>query len=493
MYHAKQQDILKLDFLIVGGGLSGLATAHALASSGHHVRVFEASSYNTNSVASGFRVTSNGCKVLEQWGVWDEFTKLGCKVPSCEFVDLVTGVREGYLGWPDEVLKELGGEFYTISYNDLRDLLHRLALKSGVEIITNATVATVQPPISDEPEETPSSQSELDPTKPTVTLTTGEVYQGDLVVGADGQRGMVRDVIEEIPRAPPGGKVIYNGILPVETLQSNELLRDILEIQIPIWMGSGYYGIAFPIRDFKFWLFQFWQIEDLDDNEPQGWGTTVPTSCLKYGDNIDPRLKIVIEHIPFFERVKTDILPHAESWLDESETIFITGEAAHPMPTCAFTAAAIMLEEASFLGALFSHITKRSQISSFLYAFEDVRQPRARRLHELEDDNHTILQLPPGPARDARNHTWAEEKKANDNSSEAEDMELRRQWQGFFENWGYDGRDAAESWWHEWGVLAQRALQSQSDAAAQDNSNPWGQANGIGLQFGQVDVVVSED
>lgn len=155
-----------------------------------------------------------------------------------------------------------------------------------------------------------------------------------------------------------------------------------------------------------------------------------------------------------------------------------------------------MLEEASFLGALFSHITKRSQISSFLYAFEDVRQPRARRLHELEDDNHTILQLPPGPARDARNHTWAEEKKANvdknvgqvrggsasasggsneaeDNSSEAEDMELRRQWQGFFENWGYDGRDAAESWWHEWGVLAQRALQSQSDAAA----HPYGNLN----------------
>lgn len=123
-------------------------------------------------------------------------------------------------------------------------MLHRLALKSGVEIITNATVATVQPPISDEPDETPSSQSELDPTKPTVTLTTGEVYQGDLVVGADGHRGMVRDVIEEIPRAPPGGKVIYNGILPVETLQSNELLRDILEIQIPIWMGSGYYGIG---------------------------------------------------------------------------------------------------------------------------------------------------------------------------------------------------------------------------------------------------------
>lgn len=241
-----------------------------------------------------------------------------------------------------------------------------------------------------------------------------------------------------------------------------------------------------------------------------------------------------MEHIPFFERVKTDMTPHAETWIDESETIFITGEAAHQMPvsppsfnlpapfipevepvgcqTCAFTAAAIMLEEASFLGALFSHLTRRNQISSFLYAFEDIRQPRALRLHELEADNLTILQLPPGPARDARNHTWAEEKKANvnknvgqvrggssggsgedDHNSEAEEMELRRQWQGFFENWGYDGRDAAEGWWHEWGMLAQRALQSQDDASAQNDSNPWGQVNGAGLQFGQVDVVVSED
>lgn len=73
--------------LTVSAGLAGLAAAHALATSGHRVRVFEASSGESNSVASGFRVTPNGCKVLEQWGVWDEFTERGCKVTSTEFID----------------------------------------------------------------------------------------------------------------------------------------------------------------------------------------------------------------------------------------------------------------------------------------------------------------------------------------------------------------------------------------------------------------------
>lgn len=105
MNDSRKQDVLELDFVIVGGGqpfwtvgarvhvltacsgLAGLATAHALASSKHRVRVFDASSGTSNSAASGFRVTPNGCKVLEQWGVWEEFTVRACKVASTEFID----------------------------------------------------------------------------------------------------------------------------------------------------------------------------------------------------------------------------------------------------------------------------------------------------------------------------------------------------------------------------------------------------------------------
>lgn len=44
------------------------------------------------------------------------------------------------------------------------------------------------------------------------------------------------------------------------------------------------------------------------------------------------RLRTAIANIPTLERVTTSYLPSADSWVDESETIVLIGEAAHPFP-----------------------------------------------------------------------------------------------------------------------------------------------------------------
>ena len=81
------QDLTDSTTTVTLTGLAGLAAAYAFASVGHRVRVFESSSGGIASTASGFRMTPNGSKILEQWGIWDEFEKLGCKTRSCEFLD----------------------------------------------------------------------------------------------------------------------------------------------------------------------------------------------------------------------------------------------------------------------------------------------------------------------------------------------------------------------------------------------------------------------
>lgn len=92
-----------------------------------------------------------------------------------------------------------------------------------------------------------------------------------------------------------------------------------------------------------------------------------------------------------------------------------------------------------------------------------------------------MLQLPPGPERRDRDATWREQKTAyvdrdvlsgGGNSSAGsssgddteETQELRRQWMEFFEVWGYDARDAAESWWVEWGALREQASRAKKRA-----------------------------
>lgn len=74
--------------------------------------------------------------------------------------------------------------------------------------------------------------------------------------------------------------------------------------------------------------------------------------------------------------------------------------------------------------------------------------------------------------------------------SEEQNMELRRQWQAFYENWGYDGRDAAESWWIEWGLLGERAMELQKEAEDQlvlELSNGFSE---VGAQ--QMQIVMSQ-
>lgn len=186
--------------------------------------------------------------------------------------------------------------------------------------------------------------------------------------------------------------------------------------------------------------------------------------------------------------------------------------------------ATLILEEASFLGTLFSHLRYRTQIASFLYAFEDFRRPRTHTLHEVELANISILSLPPGPDRKARDDTWREQKKAfvnreigkgsgstsgdggsvgsggehdfGDTSSEAENQEMLRQWQELFEIWGYDARDAAESWWVEWGILGERALGMDMRNGAEVHAPHYETeiSRGMnGLGFHNVEVVVSHN
>ena len=53
-------------------GISGLACAYSLASSGHRVRVLEASPKGARKSYSGLRVPPNMSKILLEWGLGDE-------------------------------------------------------------------------------------------------------------------------------------------------------------------------------------------------------------------------------------------------------------------------------------------------------------------------------------------------------------------------------------------------------------------------------------
>lgn len=132
------------------------------------------------------------------------------------------------------------------------------------------------------------------------------------------------------------------------------------------------------------------------------------------------------------------------------------------------------LESAAVLSTLLSHLRAPAQLPSLLYAYHDLRAPRAARLHDLELKNRFYLCMA-GELRLARDENMraslvrprgGDEGAGSGAEEEDGGGQLARQWAELSEVWGYDAREEAEEWWIRWGLLRERAGgQAGADAA----------------------------
>lgn len=114
------------------------------------------------------------------------------------------------------------------------------------------------------------------------------------------------------------------------------------------------------------------------------------------------------------------------------------------------------MESATVFGTLFSYLRTPSQIPMFLHAYEDLRRKRALEFVSGETETAQLFFLPPGPARDARDQQMAGTLKMRGQTGWDYEF-LEQQWQGISYVWTYNGVDAADEWWVEWGSMAERA------------------------------------
>jgi len=144
-----------------------------------------------------------------------------------------------------------------------------------------------------------------------------------------------------------------------------------------------------------------------------------------------------------------------DDWVHTGGKAAVVGEAAHPFIIASTQSSAMCIEDAAVLGCIFSHLRARSQIASFLYAFQKLRLDRCNDVLRNETRNLALLSMPPGPERQARNEGLAPTL-AVDNT-DWDDEKLREQWEEISGLFAYDAYEAAEDWWLKWGRLRERA------------------------------------
>ncbi|KAJ3011670.1 hypothetical protein NUW54_g2099 [Trametes sanguinea] len=195
----------RLHVLIVGCGMGGLAAAHCLGQAGHKVTLFE-SAAAIGEVGAGIQVTPNVSRLLRRWGVGDNLEAVAVRPEAIVLRRYETGERVAYTRWSD-MEDQYGSPYYHIHRADLHKLLFDLAAPF-MTLRLKSTVVSV------------------DPEAPSVTLASGEVVHGDLIVGADGVKSMIqRVVLGHTNPAEPTGDAVYRAIIPTEYLLNDPELK----------------------------------------------------------------------------------------------------------------------------------------------------------------------------------------------------------------------------------------------------------------------------
>ena len=187
-----------MKFLIIGAGIGGLATAHALLQLGHSVRVYEAAP-ELREVGAGVVLGANAMRALHQLSLYEAVHPHGTPVTVLH----LRNQRGQFLQTADTsaFTRHLG-------FDNLG--LHRAALQQA--LLENLPAGTVHLGC-------PFERFEETPVGVTAYFADGTTAATDALIGADGVRSKVRRQL--LPRALPryAGYTCWRAVVDASSLQ----------------------------------------------------------------------------------------------------------------------------------------------------------------------------------------------------------------------------------------------------------------------------------
>ncbi|KAG1834961.1 hypothetical protein DFJ58DRAFT_868483 [Suillus subalutaceus] len=397
---------LTIKFLIVGGGIAGLACAIALRRVGHHVVVLE--QYSDIDILEmlhgGIRLPPNASKVLFHWGLERALRQVSMTSSAIEVEIYETGGFIGMHLWEEEVLRETRGDFLFLHRASLRKVLYDTAIAAGAEVRAGTTVVSV------------SGDG------PRVKLTTGETLLADVIVGADGHSSVVQQAIvgKDVLDAAPYQSLFYDTTIPGALMRADPQLEPFFKQPVEtmfIWLGNNRSAVAFRMGAKDEFALHMWvrpMKKGLSDDD-DGWegGLDLKEMRQQLGE-CEPRLLKMTKLAATPACVQVKMVPPIEDWVDD-----------HGRMAGSLQGGAMAVEDAAIFGKI------------------------------AAPASNTIRRCAPGLLKG----------KAFFGISEASE-----QWEQLKELWEYDAEDEADDWWVKWGLLRERAKQRLLDMEAEINT-----------------------
>jgi salicylate hydroxylase len=351
--------------LIVGGGIGGLTTALAMRKFGFDVDIFEAAPAFTQ-VGAGVTLAPNAMRGFDYLGVGDA-------IGATSMEPLRQAVRH----WQDgrvlmtlergnRMREEYGAAYYYTHRADLHAVLVDAAERAGVRIHLGAPVQQVS---SD------ADHAEL-------VTADGRRFTGDLLVGADGVKSVVRRLFETAP-AIFTGHVAIRAVVPVD-----DELRPFAETP-GNFIGPNRIAVFYPLRGGSLLNLVFFSRETGWNEE--GW--TIPATRAELEKTFAgwcAPVQTMIAHADADQLFKWAINARAplNHWSRDGR-ITLLGDAAHAMTPFLGQGASSAIEDAVVLARA---LADSATTGEALARYEAARIERATMIQAESNLNADRLQ-----------------------------------------------------------------------------------------------------
>lgn len=337
-------------FIVIGGGIGGLATALGLAQTNQYVKVLEQAPEFLE-IGAGIQLAANATNVLQRLGVMDRINDIAVFPKRLVLMDAFTGEELSALDLGDVYKERYGAPYIVLHRSDLHKALYEACLENSyIELHTDHSIV----------------KTEQDGDQVTVTAANGNVHTGMAVVGADGIWSKVRPLFSD-DEPVCSEYVAYRGAIPMEEVTNIGNLDDVY-----MWIGPNLHLVQYPVRRGELYnqvvVFKSNQyrkeIEKTDE-----WGTPEEMDEVFSGT-----CDLVQTAISFIQRQKRwpmyDRVP-ISNWTEGRVTLL--GDAAHSMLQYLAQGGCQALEDAAYLADM---IEENSNVEEAFKKYQEERIPR---------------------------------------------------------------------------------------------------------------------